>query len=383
MTRSDAPLGLYLHVPFCASRCPYCDFYSHCDPALIPAYGRALEAAVRAPERLAPFAGAELRGRRVSSVYFGGGTPSLLSPETVAALLRAARETFSLEPAAEITLEANPSLREPEAYFAAAAAAGVNRVSLGLQSAVDRERRALGRVSGREAAARCIKAAKAAGIAELSLDLMLGIPGQTPETLDESAEFCLEAGARHISAYLLKIEPGTVFDRRRETLDLPDDDAAAELYLRLCDRLRAAGWRHYEISNFCKEDRVSRHNLLYWQNGEYLGYGPAAHSYYHGRRFYFAPSVEAFLAGAPCEYEGEGGGAEERLMLALRTDLGLELPGFAADAGLEDPRPLEEQARALAAGGLAEYGGGRLRLTDRGMLVSNAVILSLLELIST
>ena len=382
MTRPDDTLGLYFHVPFCASRCPYCDFYSHCDPALLPAYVRALEAEVRTLAGCRAFTDDAVFARRVTSVYFGGGTPSLVSPAQIGCMLDAVRESFPLSPEAEITVECNPSVKEKAAYFAGLAAVGVNRVSVGLQSAVDAERRALGRLSGAGAVTDCIAAARAAGITELSLDLMLGIPGQTPETLRRSLGYCLEQGVPHLSAYLLKLEEGTVFYKKRETLALPDEDAAADLYLLLCDVLRARGWRHYEISNFCVGDRVGRHNLRYWQDREYLGFGPAAHSYYQGKRFYYADDLGAFLRGDPCLFEGTGGAAEEFLMLALRTDTGLDPSAFAEAFGLTLPRAFFRKTALLRAQGLLLEEAGRIRLTDRGMLVSNAVILALEETLS-
>ena len=378
---TDGSLGLYFHVPFCASKCPYCDFYSHCDPARIPAYTAAVRRELDSGAGFRAFTDGGLWDRRVCSAYFGGGTPSSLPAAELRSILDAARVRFDFAPDAEITVECNPSLPEPAAYFAALAAAGVNRISLGLQSAVDGERRRLGRRADAAAAADCIAAAKRAGIRDISLDLMLGIPGQTAQSLRESLSFCEAREIGHLSVYLLKLEENTFFYKNRKKLDLPDEDAAADLYLEACDFLEARGWRHYEISNFCRDGRVGRHNLRYWQGGDYLGIGPAAHSLYGENRFYYEADLEAFLGGTPCAYEGAGGGAAERLMLALRTDLGLELPAFTAAYAVSAPEKLYAQARSLAAHGLARFDGARLSLTDAGMLVSNAAILSLLELL--
>ena len=377
MTRSDGSIGIYFHVPFCASKCPYCDFYSHCDPALLPAYADAVIREAHTLSGCRDFTDADVFDRRIESVYFGGGTPSLLSIAQIGGMLSAVSNRFSLAPDAEITLEVNPSLQDKQAFFDGAAAAGVNRVSIGLQSAVDTERRALGRRSGAEAAADCVKAAKNAGVTDVSLDLMIGIPHQTRQTLLESLDFALSLDITHLSAYILKTEPGTVFYKRRETLGLPDDDTLADYYLLMCEHLKNRGMRHYEISNFCFDGRVGRHNMRYWQNGAYLGFGPSAHSYYNGRRFFYADDLQAFLDGKPCTDEGAGGTAEEIMMLSLRTDAGLDLRDFARQFDLQLQDGFTKQLSRLQTGGLLAYCDGVIRLTDRGMLLSNAVIVSL------
>lgn len=384
MTRTDNPLGLYLHVPFCASRCPYCDFYSHCPPAQIPAYVQALCDEINSLRRTAgavDVAGVEERA--VPSVYFGGGTPSLLTGEQVAAILQTVREKFSVSPDAEITLEVNPSLPEPERYFAEIAAAGVNRVSLGLQSAVDEERKKLGRRAGRAEIERCLAAARAAGIDDLSLDVMLGVPGQTEETLTETLEFVRQSGAPHVSAYLLKIEPGTVFDKRKDSLSLPDEDAAADMYLQTCRYLKEHGFRHYEISNFCKNGRVGRHNLSYWQDREYLGFGPGAHGFLGGARYRQPPDLAGFLAGDPCETTDTGGDAEEAFLLAMRLDTGVSPEAFAEKYGAVFSPAFYEKTKFFEKKGLLTERNGGLALTDEGMLLSNAVIGELLAQIET
>ncbi len=384
MTRTDEPLGLYIHVPFCASRCPYCDFYSHCDKALIPACADALCDESRTLRRTAGAVDISgVRNRTVTSVYFGGGTPSLLAGEQVGSILRTVRKTYDLSPEAEITLEANPSLPEPERFFAQIAEAGVNRVSLGLQSAVDAERKKLGRRSGRAEIERCLASARAAGIENLSLDVMLGIPGQTEETLRETLDFVIESGAPHVSAYLLKIEPGTVFYKKRETLDLPDEDAAADLYLFTCAYLKQNGFRHYEISNFCKNDLVGRHNLGYWQDKEYLGLGPGAHGFLGGVRYRQPPEIDGFLRGAPCEVTDTGGDAAEAFMLAMRLDTGVAPEAFAKRFGARFLPGFEKKTKFFAEKGLLTAQNGTVALTDAGMLLSNAVIAELLAQIET
>ena len=379
MTRTDGALGIYIHVPFCASHCPYCDFYSHCDRALLPDYVNAVCEELSSLRRTAGAVPAtDAKTRMIASVYFGGGTPSLLSPEQIGLILDAVKTNYRLLPEAEITVECNPGLAAPEAYFEAAAAAGVNRVSLGLQSAVDAERRKLGRRSGRAEILRCLNAARAAGITNLSLDVMAGIPGQTMGSLQETLDFALATKVPHLSVYLLKIEPGTVFYKRKDALDLPDEDATAEMYLFMSRYLTAHGFRHYEISNFCQQNLVGRHNLRYWQCKEYLGIGPGAHGFLGTTRYCQPPDLGAFLNGAPCEVTDEGGGAEETFLLALRTDAGVDIEALKQTFGVTFSPRFEQKIQTYQKQGLAAFINGVLTLTPEGMLVSNDLIASLL-----
>ena len=236
------PIGLYLHIPFCRGKCPYCDFYSmRADAACMDTYTQALQKSLEQ--------WANRTGRAADTLYLGGGTPSLLGGARIAALVQTARGCYGLR-GAEITVECNPSDADGN-LFEVLAKAGVNRISLGLQSAVEEERKALGRRAGVKEAAESIRLARAAGISNLSLDLMLGIPGQTAESLRRSIDFCTQAGVCHISAYLLKIEEGTPFAQRRASLVLPNEDTVCDLYEQACEELEAAGFQQYEISNFC------------------------------------------------------------------------------------------------------------------------------------
>ena len=375
---SSKSLGLYIHVPFCAAKCPYCDFYSGRDLSLLPAWAEAVADELRTLRRVSAFADETLYEREVPTVYFGGGTPGLLPPETLSGLLNAARERFRVAPGAEITIEVNPTFKEKKAFFAAAAAAGVNRVSVGMQTAVPAELKALGRRGSPEEVRGTVWAAKAAGIGDISLDLMLGIPGQTPGSLQTSLDFALSLSPAHLSVYILKLEEGTPLWARRDRLCLPDEDAAADLYLFTCRYLKEKGMRHYEISNFCFGSRVGRHNLAYWRCGEYVGLGPAAHSFVNGRRFYFRRDTAAFIAGEGPVDDGPGGGADETLMLALRTDEGLMLPEFFGRFGITPGKGFRARLDAFAAQGLLTESGGRAALTDAGFLVSNTVISALL-----
>ncbi len=363
-------LGIYIHVPFCSpGKCPYCDFYS------VPLTAALAERYLEAAERCLREWGARAAGRAVDTVYLGGGTPSLLG-DGLCRLLSAVREAFDIAQNAEITLEANPGSVEAGA-FARWRAAGFNRVSLGMQSAVPEELCALGRRHTPRQVEEAVRAARAAGFANLSLDLMLCTPGQTPESMRRSIGFAAALAPEHISAYLLKVEEGTPFFLQKNSLRLPDDDAQAEAYLSACRELERRGYEQYEISNFARPGFASRHNLRYWNTDEYLGVGPAAHSFFNGQRFHYERSLPAFLSGAAPVPDGAGGTLEEYVMLRLRLSEGLWESAlrerFGADFSLFGSRP-----EALAQGGLLTRAPGRIALTARGFLVSNAVIGSLL-----
>lgn len=340
--------GLYIHIPFCFSKCPYCDFYStKYTPTAADAFAEKLGG------QMQDYTGS------FDTVYFGGGTPSILEPRVLTGILQAVRDHFAIDPAAEITVECNPSkdlTEDMEQY----AAAGINRVSIGMQSAVDRERFALGRRAGSGEVARTVAAAKAAGITNISLDVMLGTPKQTPDSLEETFAFIARMQVTHISAYLLKIEPGTPFDRLQAKLALPEEDTVCQMYLQTVERLGQLGFAQYEISNFARPGYESRHNLKYWLLEPYLGLGPSAHSLWNDRRFYFDRDWIR-------QDEGPGGDREEQILLGLRLNRGIP-----ADWLTRDPAP-------YIAGGFMRRANGRISLTPRGMLVSNTILAELLD----
>ncbi len=361
-------LGLYIHVPFCASKCGYCDFYS------FPAEEAVQDAYTEAVCRDLAAAGARL-GRKADTLYFGGGTPSLLGGARLVQILSAARAAFDLE-GAEITLEANPA-DDLAQLLTQAAEAGVNRLSLGVQSGVASELAVLGRRHTNADVVRTVADARAAGISNLSLDLMLGIPGQTPKSLTESVHFLLAQNPNHLSAYLLKIEPGTPFARRQFS-DLPGEDEAAALYLQTVKALEAAGLRQYEISNFARPGCASRHNTKYWTGADYLGFGPAAHSFFGGGRFYYPRDLEAYLAGAAPVQDGAGGGLEETVMLRLRLTEGIRFAGLQQQFGFVPNRNMQQRMEWYAKAGYALLDESHFALTPKGFLVSNAIIGALL-----
>lgn len=362
--------GIYLHIPFCKGKCPYCDFYSLSgDEARMEEYVSALTDRIATAPRFA-----------ADTAYFGGGTPSLLGAVRIARLLNAVKAHFELSANAEITLEANPG-DELRGFFEDILAAGVNRISLGMQSANDNELRALGRRHTAAQTEAAVKAAREAGFENISLDLMLAIPQQTKDSLRRSIERCAELGANHVSAYLLKIEENTPFYKAAPSLGLPCEDEAAELYLFAVDLLAERGYRQYEISNFAKPGFEGRHNLHYWRAEEYLGFGPAAHSFYKGKRFFYPRDLSAFLSGGGAVDDGEGGSMEETILLALRLTEGISkdrLVETFGEAGNLRFEALRKDAAPLMYSGFLTIEGDRIALTKRGFLLSNAVIAKLL-----
>ena len=363
------PIGIYLHVPFCAAKCPYCDFYSM--PAAPEVQDQYTKGII---QRIESYSDSHLPA---DTVYFGGGTPGLLGAERLGRILSAVRRSFDLAPDAEVTVETNPGCGD-DALFDGLAAAGVTRISLGLQSANADELRLLGRRHTAKDAARAVELAHRAGIENVSLDLMIATPGQTQESLRQSIAFCAHTGASHVSAYLLKIESGTDYGRRQDTLDLPGEDEVCDLYETACTELERLGYAQYEISNFSRPGRESRHNLKYWRCEEYLGFGPAAHSFFEGRRFFFPRDLGAFLRGDPPVDDGEGGDFEEFAMLALRLCEGLREDACRERFGHPIPAQVRRKAVPLERAGCCRVTPEGISLTRAGFLVSNAVIGALL-----
>ena len=364
-------LGLYVHIPFCdGGKCPYCDFYS------LPYSTELAETYTEAVKKAASGFARQAQGRLVDTIYFGGGTPALLGRGLVS-LLENLKSEFRVAGDAEITLEANPG-RALGDIFGTLREAGFNRLSLGLQSGCQAELDALGRRHTPQDAARAVADAKAAGFDNYSLDLMLATPGQTIGSLRDSVDFAASLAPSHISAYILKLEPGTRFYERRETLGLPDDDEQAEFYLAACEQLAKNGFAQYEISNFCRDGRVSRHNLKYWNCEEYLGLGPSAHSFFNGRRFYYPGGFDAFLEGAAVTDDGPGGGLEEYIMLRLRLAEGILKDGLVRRYGVGFEIFDKGLLGRLEKAGYLHTDESAVALTRQGFLMSNAVISEIL-----
>ena len=313
----------------------------------------------------------------VNTVYFGGGTPSLLG-ERIIPVIEAVNNAFRLLHGAEITLEINPE-GDSESTLAAAKKAGVNRLSVGAQSGDNAKLALLGRTHTAEDTLNTVKAARKLGFENISLDIMIGLPGSDLNTLTADLDFVLSAEPEHISAYILKLEENTLFYKKRDTLNLPDEDETAEQYLYMCRYLEEKGFSHYEISNFAKKGFESRHNLKYWRCEEYLGIGPSAHSFLSRERFYYPRDNRAFLRGEPPISDGKGGNREEFIMLGLRLKEGLCFKKYREHFGENLPDDIKKAALPLKSAGLLNLTDECISLTDRGMLLSNSIITNLLE----
>lgn len=365
-------IGIYIHVPFCRSKCPYCDFYSltNTDDQTKDAYTAAVvRALVRAHEQ--GVVGAD-------TLYFGGGTPSLLGDKRLIRIMTAAEPLLDGTP--EITLEANPA-DDLAPTLQAFAAAGGNRLSMGMQSYSATELQFLGRRHNNDQLERAMQAAFDAGIDNVSLDMMLGLEGQTSQTVAASVEACRRLGASHVSAYLLKVEPNTPFGK--QTLALPDEEETADIYLFACEQLEKVGYRQYEISNFAAEGKRSRHNLKYWNGDPYIGIGPAAHSFWGGKRFAYPRSLDYFLAdGMPkaelAEETAFADGSEaEYALLRLRLTDGLTEQDFFDRFQKPIPAAWRERAKALPPR-LVTVDADGIRFSREGFLLSNALLTRIL-----
>lgn len=357
-----------MHIPFCRSKCPYCDFYSvRADESVKTQYVNTLKNRISAEMSTLDC--------KADTLYIGGGTPSVLGSENLCEIVKSASPFLS--PNAEITVECNP-FGLSEDFFKILAFYGVNRISMGLQSSNDSERRALGRLSDSETVKQAVLNVQSAGISNISLDVMLGIPRQTEKSLSETLDFCLSLGVSHISAYILKLEQGTVFYNRKNSLSLPDDDAVADLYLQTCETLEQNGIMQYEISNFAKSGYESRHNLKYWNCEEYLGLGPAAHSFLGGKRFYFERDLNAFLNDSNPISDGDGGDFTEYAMLRLRLTKGLLNSETENRFGHKIPEEIIKKSAFFADNGLMKINEKGICLTRNGFLLSNSILAEIL-----
>ncbi len=377
----DQTLGLYIHIPFCRSKCAYCDFYSLAGKeARMDDYQRALLAHL---EESAPLASSYT----VDTIYFGGGTPSFYGDKRLVELLKCIRKKFKVDKQAEISLEANPDSVDFK-MLKHLRTAGFNRISLGVQSADDRILSSLGRPHTFDQARQAVEWARKAKFENLSLDLIYGLPGQTMEDWQNTVEQVLALNPEHISAYGLKVEEDTpLFHRVEQGETIPDDDMQADCYLWAADRLHQAGYEQYEISNFAKPNRLSRHNYKYWMTQPYMGFGPGAHSDFGSRRYSFVRDLDGYisgvLGGGPIVDEDDEIPQKERsseyLMLRLRTTHGIEEWEYRRKY-LMNFTPIEEKLIEFETLGLVCRNGPRWHLTPKGFLLSNYIIGTLLEL---
>ena len=370
-------IGIYIHIPFCRRKCLYCDFcsYTGTDEETRRRYVDALVREIKSYE-------APLASYTVSTLFIGGGTPSLLAAEETERVFDALRTCFDLSPDAEITSEVNPATADFE-KLVRWRRLGINRISIGVQSFADPELRALGRLHTADDAEAFYRAARRAGFGNIGMDLMYGIPWQTPASLTSTLRRMIDLAPEHISAYSLQVEEGTPFFDRRETLALPGDDENADLYDLVTHTLTEAGYRHYEISNYAKPGCESRHNLRYWRMSPYIGIGVAAYSFFEGVRYGHDRDLTAYLADdftrrpAP-EPRGAGDAEEEYVMLALRLSDGVDDADYARRFGETFSARYGARLRQYAAQGLAAETGHGWALTDRGMYVSLAILSELL-----
>jgi len=376
-------LGIYVHIPFCLSKCAYCDFYS-CRPKNMSAvedYVSALCRHIRMYSDLTEEYTAD-------TVYIGGGTPTVLPEESLTDLIRCINDTFHPAQGCEFTVEANPS-DVTEKTLAAIRTAGANRLSMGLQSALDSELKLLGRRHTAEDFEKTFMAARRSGFDNISLDLMFGIPDQTGESFARTLGYAVSVSPEHISVYDLKIEPSTLFGKRTESYRFPDEDAEADMYENAVASLSDAGYRQYEISNFAKPGFESRHNLKYWKLDEYLGFGPGAHSLFRGSRFSIVKNtgkyIEAVNGGSDepviagreeCTEESLMG---EYIMLGLRLADGISTDDFKARFGRDFTEMYRDRILKYEKSGFMKVSGKNVSLTPRGMFVSNYILTDILD----
>ena len=378
--KNKIPLGIYIHVPFCRSKCQYCDFYSltNKDDKLMDDYLRAVCTHIKESGQLAP-------GYKVDTIYFGGGTPSFFGADGMATIMTAIRRNFDVDSAAEITFEANPD-SVSDKFLNRMRAEGFNRVSLGIQCDDDEILKKIGRPHDYAQAVSAVQRIRKAGFKNLSVDLMYGLPNQTLNGWKDTLERVLALNPEHISCYGLKLEEGTPMYDYKDFLNLPDDDLQADMYLAATEILRAKSFRQYEISNFARKGLYSRHNMKYWTGGEYLGFGPNASSDFAGRRFTIIRDLQGYIDGI------KNGGevlqdvediplrerAGEYLMMRLRTSAGIIREEYERQYLLPFG-PIEEALeKCRTFGHAARNEEGRWRLTPKGFLISNSIISDLL-----
>ncbi|MBR6767237.1 MAG: radical SAM family heme chaperone HemW [Clostridia bacterium] len=386
--------SLYIHIPFCMSKCAYCDFASWPGQEKLWAdYVCRVKDEISAWQR-----SGRLSGRRIATVFIGGGTPSILPGEMIAEIMDAARGLAPFEENAEITIEANPGTLTNE-KLARWKSAGINRISFGAQSFDDGLLKALGRIHSAEDIRKAVEMARKAGFENISLDLMYALPGQDMKKWSDTLEAAISLNLPHISAYSLIVEEGTPMAKwvEDEKVILPDEDAVNAMQRHAVGRLAQAGILRYEISNYARPGYESRHNLTYWRRGDYLGVGCAAHSMMNGHRFSNTSDLKEYLSGSAnarkngfaewlssMDYRdvtplSREDAMEETLMLATRTAEGMDLDAWRREFGEDFAEKHGAEIRRLEKSGLIRIENNRLSLTLGGMEVQNAVVLDLLD----
>lgn len=362
-------LGLYFHVPFCKSKCPYCDFYSlKYRSDYSEKYTEAvIKNIIGYSERYGKI--------KADTVYFGGGTPTLLDQKYYKKIFLALNNYFDIAENAEISLEANPVTITPE-FIRALSETGFNRISIGVQSMNDNELKILGRLHDSDRAEKSILCAYDNGIKNISADIMLGIIEQTQESITNTLNRLSKLPISHISAYILKIEEGTVYAQKRFSENIPDDDTTADLYLSAVKNLKKNGFNQYEISNFSKSGSECRHNIIYWNSQEYIGIGPSAHSYYNGIRYFVPDDFEKFCSDkfqTEFRTDSSAGTFFEYAMLKIRLSEGLDLDECSKKYDINKDNILQK-CIPLEKNNLVIINKSTISLTPLGCLVSNEII---------
>ena len=385
LTAQSTSLGVYVHIPFCRSKCTYCDFYSlprsangEKTPEVMDNYVKALqqhirEGGLRAPKHV------------VDTVYFGGGTPSYFGASRLIQIYRTLEKSFNVSRTAEVTLEANPESIS-EKGCTQLVRAGFNRISIGIQNNNDQLLRVLGRPHTYRQAVKAVETARKAGFENISVDLMYGLPAQTPQQWADALGSVIDLNPDHISVYGLTLNEGTPLYFYREQANLPSEDSQADMYLYAAATLQAYGYRQYEISNFAKVGKECQHNLKYWLGGEYMSFGPSASSDFAGTRYTFLSDLQQYIRAVrsgnalttECEYVPIKERAGEYVMLRLRTIYGIERDEYERTF-LMSFEPLEKLLEIYRHRGLTRNNDGVWSFTARGMLVSNQLIGQLLD----
>lgn len=365
-------IGLYVHVPFCVRKCPYCDFYSiKYDKKLEDEYAKAI---------IADMLSYKGKGITADTLYFGGGTPILMSSKNIKAIIDIAKEVFSLD--GEITLEANPNSTSQKKLLKLKNA-GINRISFGVQSADEKELKALGRLHDLPQAINAVNQAYEAGINNISVDIMLGTPYQTMDSVNNTIDILTKLPISHISAYMLKVEKGTPYYNNDILKYCADEDELADIYLNTIDKLENKGFYQYEISNFSKKGLESKHNLKYWQCEEYLGFGASAHSFINERRYYNENSVKEYIESKgknSITTDDSAGGVDEYILLGLRLTKGIDLQRLKqVDKFNFDYNKFMSCAYKFVDKKFCIINDQALSLTKKGFLISNYIISELLD----
>lgn len=365
-------LGVYIHIPFCKRKCPYCSFYSlEYNNYIAEKYVHALCNEIARQGKFI--------NNIVNSIYIGGGTPNLIGSKWIKEILKTIKNNFKLSSfnSCETTIELNPSCHN-DIDFNFLKKIGINRLSFGAQSINEKELNILGRSHSPIDVKLAIEKAKTAGFENISIDIIIAAPKQTKRDVLNSLEFCIDNDIPHISLYILKVENGTIYFKNKESLDLPSEDETCDFYLLIHQILTKNGYKHYEISNFCKPNKESVHNLKYWNCDEYLGLGPSSHSFINGKRYCYSESLDDFI-NYPClSVESYGGSKEEYVMLRLRLSDGLKHDEYQLKFGENIPEVYFKRASKYIESGLVIIDKSGIKLTAKGFLVSNSLILNII-----